>query len=296
MKDRFDAVLTKYKEGLSKNKNVQGIIHFGSTYHKNLWEKSDLDLMVITNCEQERFEPIYVRENNGVLIHIQYISRNVFDNYIKNNRGGRFHYIVADGELIHDSDGTILEQINALKLDPSKNFRLRILKEFSQLIDKYRISQKFSQNKKIMDAYRQLLASTVHWARIEIYQSGQYPRRDLWNQVYDVNIGVYKIYEELLFGTEPVEKKVELMQIIYLNMIAANSTTYAKPLLDILRKKSRAMRFIEIQSCEELKGLDVNLEILLEELVRLGIVKEQKSVFVPLSSDNFNVYEVKYSI
>jgi len=269
--EKYNELVKKYQKRLSQNKKVNAIFHFGSSFFNDSWEQSDIDLLIVVEDNGDKRE-IFIKDQDGVCVHLQILNYDSFRKMVLSDQGGEFHSIILDGQIIYDRDGNISLLVDEARKKSHEYFRLRTMLEFSHLLNKYYQSKKLYSQEKHLDSYRQLLESMVHWAKIVIYESNQFPRKDLWNQVKTLNFGVYKLYEELSFSQEPLLQRIELMQLVYLNMVLSKASEFCKPVLEYIKEKGRGVTYQEIVSDPLFSSLDYRMEALLGELVRIGIL------------------------
>ena len=288
-------IINKYANGLQQKENIDALIHFGGSYANDVWHKSDIDFIVIDNNYHNPVE-IFDRSKKDVIDHIYLMSSKYLTESLQSYNDPKFCCILTESNVLFDKTGQVTKILTQTKATHGEYLRLNILKEFCQLLEKYYRSKKFMEKGKSLDSYKQLLDSMVHWAKIVIYQEGQYSKQDIWDQVCHINLGVYKLYEELLFNREPLTKRIELMQLVYLNNVISKIEDYCRPLLEFFHSQDCPLSCRSIKSHPKFKKLNVDFHIVLDELVRQGLLFEDTVLLKGLSNNNLQVKEIRYGI
>ncbi|MGI6112712.1 MAG: hypothetical protein ACOYEJ_01155 [Mahellales bacterium] len=288
-------IIDEYTNGFQKKENIDALIHFGGSYVNDVWYKSDIDFIAIDNNQDKPVE-IFSRDKRDIMIHINLMSADYLLESLQSYDNPKFCSLIAESNVLFDKSGEVTKLLAQTMSNHGEYLKLNIFKEFCQLLKKYYRSKKFFEKDKPLDSYRQLLDSMVHWAKIVIYEQGQYPKQDVWSQVYDMNLGVFKLYEELLFNREPLTKRIELMQLVYLNNVISRIRAYCSPLLEFFKGQVCPLSYRDIKNHSRFNRLNVDFHIVLDELVRQGVLFEDISLLKGLSNDSVQVKEIRYGI
>lgn|GEM_PF-6701174 len=258
-----------YQEVFINNPEILAVLFYGGVSLQGP-NQPDTGFLVLSDS----LEPgAYTEDYQGTGVFFQIMSPTAWMDRMENRASDEDMAMVFSAQLLFDRAGQmdrILKKIQAQRQDLMKNFMFR---EYSNILDCFAHCSEYYRQGSNLDAYKYLMDSMVHWARLILYQNGQLPGRELWSQVKKYNIGVYKLYEELITGCEPVEKKIELMQLVYANMILARSHIYTGPLLDYLSRAKEPKSYQEIVREGNFKGMDIQLNLVLEKLVEMKILK-----------------------
>jgi len=107
---RFSAALDALVDQIKKDRSILAAILCGSLSHDVVWEKSDIDLLLVT-IDDRKVEasnlPLYA---DGVNVHANLVPRAVFRKAIDGSLHNSFvHALVAKGRLLYTHDDTVAE-------------------------------------------------------------------------------------------------------------------------------------------------------------------------------------------
>jgi hypothetical protein len=184
-----------------------------------------------------------------------------------------YYDILCTGQIVLDRDGRLMEAVHRAEEKKDWAFGWRIFAEFTYLMEKFNLSRTFYLEGKKLDSYRNLVESLLNWARIAMYQQGAIPRRDIWAQVKEHDLGIDRLYEELIYSEESLDKRIELMQLVYQNQVYSQAKALSAPLLNLLAKQG-AMGAAKLKSMLPQGIQNVYLESALAALTQLGHIQK----------------------
>ncbi|WP_155987823.1 nucleotidyltransferase-like protein [Gorillibacterium massiliense] len=185
------------------------------------------------------------------------------------------------GEILLDKDaylGKLRLEWDELTTEMQERM---LLAEFSIFLRKYLQSKEYERTHLLLDAYRYLLEALYHWARLVIIESGAYPGISVWEQVKPINLGVYKLYEELTTSSESLLKRVQLVHLACEFSVVSKMEESCRALLKLL-EKSGAIGIREIYEGLGLHDAEINLSLILDKLLGKELIEE---VIVPAGED-----------
>jgi hypothetical protein len=112
--------------------------------------------------------------------------------------------------------------------------------------------------------------------RLAVIDHGFHPEITVWNQVKKIEPEIYKLYEELIQGDEPIDKRLELLFLANEFMIYSRTRTGAKHLMEVLEEKEEAWSYNEMLHHPKLRMYSVDLSVLVEYLVEKGFLQVEK--------------------
>src|SRR5690606_23208325 len=139
-----------------------------------------------------------------------WISKVGIENWILTGENRNIIQWILYGEIIWDKDGYLQGIRNQLTEFPKLFREKKLFREFSLFLRRYLQAKEYSTSGHYLDAYSNVLEALHHWARIAIIEKGFQPEVMVWNQVHDINVGIYKLYEELILSDESLDKRVNL--------------------------------------------------------------------------------------
>lgn len=186
-----------------------------------------------------------------------------------------FYDFLYTGQIVLDRDGKLMEVLHKAEEKKEWVFGWRVFAELTYLMEKFSLSRTFYAAGKKLDSYRNLVESLVNWARIAVYQHGAIPRRDIWAQVKEYDLGIERLYEEVIYSDESLDKRIELMQLVYQNQVHSQANALSSSLLGFLSKHGEmtASRLTSLLP----QGINhVYLTPTLDALARLGHIQKRQ--------------------
>jgi predicted nucleotidyltransferase len=115
MHERFTAALAAVLADVRQDRSILAAILCGSLAHDTVWEKSDIDLMLVTTDDREaRLSQLAVAAD-GVNVHINLLARAEFRKVVNSAIHNSFvHSLLAKGRLLHTTDETIRDLFDRL--------------------------------------------------------------------------------------------------------------------------------------------------------------------------------------
>lgn len=107
LKDKFDAALIQFVAKLKEDKTIVAAIIYGSYVNGTLWEKSDIDMILIVNDEKLPYDFRSFIEQ-GIIINSLVFSRQNFKRRIQGIiQGDEFHSLFHQSKLLYTTDPSI---------------------------------------------------------------------------------------------------------------------------------------------------------------------------------------------
>lgn len=181
---------------------------------------------------------------------------------------------VLGGTIELDREGWLQNLREQWTLFPTPLRDKKLMIEFGAFLRVYTRCQEYLKAGQTMDAYSQVNAMLHHWARIYITEAGLHPEVMVWRQVYDINPGVYKMYQELQESNETLEQRVELVLLAIDFSIIRRITDCNQVLLHTMRSRTEAWSASELQQQPQIAELEVDLNLILQKLVEKRAIQE----------------------
>jgi hypothetical protein len=199
---------------------------------------------------------------------------------------------ILGGDIIFDRDGSMHKIREEWTIFPPHLRDKKLLIEFSSFLRVYTRCQEYLCAGQMMDAYSQVNAMLHHWARIYIIEAGLHPEVMVWRQVYDINPGVYKMYQELQESKETLQQRVELVLLAIDFSIVRRITDCSQMLLRLIGSREEAWTASQLMEQPSIEELQVDLNLVLQKLVGKHVLDVIKVEDAQLSG----VFDVKYKL
>lgn len=168
----------------------------------------------------------------------------------------------------------------------------KLLMEFNHFMSRYLQAKEYLHHGHLLDAYSNILLALHHWARLAIIESGVHPEVTVWNQVKQINPGIYKLYAELIEGDDPVQQRIQLVLLACEFSVMSKMEQCCIYLLNIMKTSTNGWTVQELNHQQDLGELHLDLSLLLKKLVKKGLVKEK---VVPYAEqEGFFLYQIRY--
>ena len=254
-----------------------------------LLEGFDLLILIMTEDKQASDATFhYIRDD--MRIQERWLYARDLEGWVFNNEHRYIIQWLLEGDILLDHTGYLADlRKRLMKFDTTVKDQ-KLLVEFGLFLNAYLRSKEYLNQQYLLDAYSKILEALHHWARITVIESGTHPEVIVWKQVYDYNPGVYKLYDELTHSNETLEKRVQLLVLACEFTAVSKMKDCCKLIIEVLESRKGAWSMMQLMNHPNLRGLNVNLSIILKKLAAKSLIKE---VRVPVQGQN--MWELQYS-
>ena len=193
----LDALVAEIKH----DRTVLAAILCGSLSHDTVWDKSDIDLALVTVDDRKRDERGVSLFADGVNTHAFLLSRTAFRQIVEGSVANSFmHSLLAKGRLLYTHDETITILCERLRVMGDRDRQLQLLSAGTQVLPALYKARKWFVTRKDPD-YTALwiLYAATPLARAEVIGAGQLADREVIPQAMKLNPAFFKtIYHDLL--------------------------------------------------------------------------------------------------
>src|ERR1035438_6291539 len=105
---RFNAALETLVEKVKRDRSILAAILCGSLSHDTVWDKSDIDLVLVTIDDKRTADESRALYADGINVHALLLPRAEFRKTVEGSiRSGFQHSFLAKGRLLYTHDETI---------------------------------------------------------------------------------------------------------------------------------------------------------------------------------------------
>lgn len=262
----FNAILSKLK----KNKNVIAVAVFGSIVTGDLWDESDIDLIVVMDKQDKPIDNIYSTIDD-VPIQIKFTNKD----YIKNVQNSSFVEKLKSSKIMFCNDSELLRFMQGVTF----NMKLSDDKEIQNLIylgiilKDIGVIKKYLHNNGEYIAYSVAVRCAENLCRLFLNMNGYTVSKDSIKLAININDNIKYCIDKLFFDKSKnrEENIYEFIKVSedYLEKTCSESTLY---LISILNKEDRSMSSTEISQLEEFKQSSIKMEEILDFMCRNNIL------------------------
>ncbi|GAB3042432.1 nucleotidyltransferase-like protein [Virgibacillus ainsalahensis] len=279
-----------YQEHASDMKTL-GILIMEKTLH-NSTVTDDFDvilLILVSESEQPWQVKHYEFEDKTAALHI--VTKDLLMEWIDTSGYRKAVEWIIYGRKIFDRNDFVSGLKEQLRDFPVEKRDLRKVIEFGKLIKSYREAKELFESNQHKDANSKILYSLHYLARLAVIEKGYYPEVMVWNQVNQIDIEVYKLYEEFIESSEAIEKRIQLM-LIAMDFVISNRAKHAvNYLLNIMQAKNTAWSYAELKELAMTAPFSLDMSAIISYLVDKDIINTVKE-----QSKGVGVFHRKYVV
>jgi hypothetical protein len=232
----------------------------------------ELYVVIVSQLKEKiRIENILHNSSN---IQVRWVDQQYFVHIIENRFHRRFVQWTLQGKVLYDKNNYIGKVRDKFSTYPSVFHQRTICIEFTYFLRNYLEAKEYLGQKQFLDAYTSMFRALHHWARLAIIEAGEVPETVVWQQVSKIDYSIFKLYEELITTTDPLEKRIELLLLASEFSVISKIAECSQFLLDIMSTRHEPWSVNELIHHPELQGVQFDLILLLEKLARRSLVRE----------------------
>jgi hypothetical protein len=189
---------------------------FGSLIEGNVWEKSDVDLLLITNDERTPYK-FYWLDQDNLNFQITIYSRNRFKREFERTLSGSwFQHMINTSKILFSNDETINEYILQAQSPGKRDVELQILQIIAMVIGDLEKAEKFLFLKKdVTQSYLFITRLLDNLAQVEVLLNGEIPGREVIEQAMKYNPELFDtIFTSVIIEKTNMEKMIKIVSRI----------------------------------------------------------------------------------
>ncbi|GER69716.1 hypothetical protein BpJC7_10190 [Weizmannia acidilactici] len=224
---------------------------------------------------KEQEQPLYVKHYRyeGKKAALYIVAENQMKEWLLYGTNSKMIEWIAEGQILFDRNEYMAQLKNEVRDFPFQERKVKIGAEFSKLIRRYLAGKDFFKQGQYLDAYNHMIHALHHLARLAVIENGFHPEITVWNQVKQIDLQIFKLYEELVTSEESLEKRLELLFLASEFLIYSRTPLGTQHLLEIMEQKED-WTIDELLSHPCLKPYSIDLTVLLEFLIEKNMIEE----------------------
>ncbi|OZU87782.1 hypothetical protein CIL03_15580 [Virgibacillus indicus] len=255
-----------------------------------LTDNFDVILLIIVKESTQSWKvKHYEFDEKTAALHI--VTENLLMQWIDTSGYRRAVEWIIYGKAIFDRNEYIRGLKDQLRDFPTGKRDLRKAIEFGKLIKSYSEAKELYESDEYKDANSKILYSLHYLARLAVIEKGYYPEVTVWSQVKQIDLEVYKLYEEFIESDEEMEKRIQLMIIAMDFVIRSRARVSVRHLLEIMSTKEAAWSYAELKSMPVIAPYTLDLTAIISYLVEKEIL-----LTVRQESKGAGLYHRKYIV
>jgi hypothetical protein len=200
IKARFQEALDTFIGKVKQDSYIIAAILGGSMSYDQVWEKSDIDMLLIGRSEKIPERSYYLIEN-GVNIHALLLSRSKFKQQIERAlQSSFFHSYFSKSTLLFSTDETINEYYQNVQRLGARDRQLQLLRAASEVLPVLAKAEKWLYIKNdTAYSFLWLMYMVGNLAQIEVIAAGEVTTREVIQQAAKHNPKFFRaIYFDLI--------------------------------------------------------------------------------------------------
>ncbi|MBI4908743.1 MAG: hypothetical protein HY820_34300 [Acidobacteria bacterium] len=197
---QFTTALDALVENVRKDKSILAAILCGSLSYDTVWDKSDIDLVLVT-IDNKNTDEGFALYADGVNVHALLMTRADFRKSVEGAIRNSFHHsFFAKGRLLYTHDDTIAEHFDQLHSIGERDTRIQLMGAAADALRCIYKAHKFFITRRDLE-YTALwiLHAATGLARIEVLSARVLADREVLLQALKINPQFFApIYTELL--------------------------------------------------------------------------------------------------
>jgi predicted nucleotidyltransferase len=247
---KFAEALDELVALVKQDRSILAAILCGSLSHDTVWEKSDIDLALIT-IDDKKTESAHVSlYADGVNVHAFLMPRADFRKTVEGAiRNSFMHSLLAKGRLLYTHDETIANLCAKLHEIGERDTQVQLLSAATQTLPPLYKAHKFFLTRGDLD-YTALwmLYTATPLARIEVIGARLLADREVIPQAMKLNPALFKtVYTDLL-NAKKTRKTVQAALDAVDSYLSKRAAALFRPVLDHLEEVGEARSCTEIEA------------------------------------------------
>ena len=296
IREKFTEALDALIDQVKQDRSVLATILCGSLSHDTVWEKSDIDLVLVTIDDKKVVTADLALDAGGVNVHAILIPRAEFRKTIEGAiRNSFMHSLLSKGKLLYTHDRTIADLCAGLGELGERDMRVQLFRAATIALSPIDKAHKWFVTRGDLE-YTALwiLYAATPLAQVEVIGARQLVDREVIPQAMKLNPAFFKtIYADLLNEKkEPKSLKAALDAID--EYLASRAPTLFGPVIEYLREAGETRSCTEIQAHFK-RNFDVGGVITAcEYLADQGIIGKASTPVQLTKKSNVEVQELAF--
>jgi hypothetical protein len=247
--EKFSAALETLAGQIKRDRSVLAVVLCGSLSHDTVWEKSDIDLVLVTIDGKKPEKESISLYAGGINVHALLLPRTEFRKMVEGSIRNSFaHSFLAKGRLLYTNDETLAELCSQLQTIGERDLQLMLLAAACGALPAVYKAHKWFQTRGDMD-YTALwiLYAATGLAKIEVLGARLVADREVLPQAMKLNPAFFKIVYSDLLNARKTAKSVQAALSAIDDYLAKRAPDLFHAVIGHLREVGEARSATEIE-------------------------------------------------
>lgn len=239
IRKKYEEALVALIEDIKQDKTISAALLCGSLAGGIVWEKSDIDLLLITSQHNNPTRTFWLMEGD-ISSHVTVMTRNEYIRMSqKSLRGSSTHHVISTPKVLFSNDKTLDEFIESMKRPGKHEFRLNMLTLMSLIIPNLEKAEKYLYvMNDILQSYLFITRLLDDLASVSVMLNNEIPGREAVEQAMKYEPGLFKtIYSDVILNSLSGEQLVLIITEIR-RYIEINTPVIFETVIECFRKET----------------------------------------------------------
>ncbi len=246
---KFAAALDALVARVKQDRSILAAVLCGSLSHDPVWDKSDIDLVLVTIDDKKAADPSLALYADGINVHAMLMPRTEFRETVEGSiRNGFAHSFLAKGRLLYTHDETIARLCEQLHQIGERDIQVQLLNAASSALPAVYKAHKWLRTRGDLE-YTALwiLYAAQRLARVEVLTARMLADREVLPQAMKLNPEFFQIVYTDLLNTKKTAKNVRAALDAIDKYLAERAPELFRAVIEYLKEIGEARSATEIE-------------------------------------------------
>lgn len=238
IRDKFERALSSFIEEVKNDDNITAALLFGSLAKGLVWQKSDIDLVLIAKDERTPYREYWLMDNE-INLQVSVFTRNQFIRHQQRAlQGSTVHHVLTTSKVLFSNDETIEEFIESMKTTGTRDFELQMLLTIGEVIDDLQKAEKYlTVAEDVAQSYLFVARLLDRFASIVVMLNGVVPGREAVEQAMEFEPALFKrIFTDAIIEKTDKARLENILSAIR-EYLKEKTPAIFQPILEYLREE-----------------------------------------------------------
>ncbi len=247
-RQKFETALDTLIAEVKRDRSILAAILCGSLSHDTVWDKSDIDLMLVTIDDQKKSAEGLALYAGGINVHAQLVPRTEFRKMVEGSiRNSFLHSYLAKGRLLYTHDETIAGLCERLHGIGERDLQVQLLNAAGAALPSiYKAHKWFRTRGDLEYTALWIVLAAASLAKVEVLNARQLADREVLPDAMKLNPAFFKIVYSDILNTKKTVKNVQAALTALDDYLASRAAQLFAPVIDYLREIGEARSATEI--------------------------------------------------
>lgn len=257
---------------LKRHPKVVGIAICGSLVTGDLWEESDIDLLVVLRNPEADWEALTVC-HEGIQVHLQLLSQDFLVSKSEGLRGGLISQVLSVCDVVYDPECVVQQAVKALTEYPGEKQVHNTITHLIAFLGEYNAARKCLEGGYTEDAFLHTTIAFQALAHTEFARQGRYNQRLVMESLVTVAPHLYNAFVWFVHGRPKVTERIRRSFSFFERSLDRVLGDVGPAVVALLRACKRPVSEERLGELPLIYDRSPNLTCLAQRLVEHGMVR-----------------------